>query len=282
MVIGGTGKVGTLLVTTLAANGAKVRVLVRSEDRVALLPTGVDPAVVSIVDDPDGAQAAFDGIDQVFMLNRPVATEVVEGVLAVLLARRAGVRRFVYQSVFHAEAHAHLPHVASKVAIGTAVRNSGMAWTLLSPNHFFQNDWMTREALSDGRYVVPIGGVGCSGIDAQDIAAAAARVLSSDGHDGMDYPIVGRQVLNGAACAAAWSEVLRRPVTYDTDPARWRASSPMPAWLGLDLMTMYETFGRDGYIASEREMDSTVRLLGRQPVDYADYVTRTAAQWGLS
>lgn len=285
LVIGGTGKVGPHLVQRLRTLAMEVRVLVRSADRVGLVPAGVEAVAAAIVDDPDGARAAFEGVDQVFMLNRPTLGEVVEGVFAVELARAAGVRRFVYQSVFEAQRHAQLPHVASKVAIGAALKRSGMAWTILCPNHFFQNDWMTRDALAtQRRYCVPVGHVGCSSVDVRDVAEAAAMVLSGSGHDGEEIPIVGPEVLTGPDCAAAWSRALGRTVTYDTTPAQWRAhtGAQMPAWLGFDLWQMYETFGRSGFVASAEDLARTTALLGRAPAGYASYVAQTAGQWSLS
>ncbi len=283
LVIGGTGKVGTVLVRRLLDLGADVSVLVRSADRVALLPPDVRAHVAAIVDDPESARPAFVGADQVFMLNRPTSSEVVEGVLAIQLARDAGVRRFVYQAVFEADHHAQLPHIASKIAICAALKRSGMAWTILRPNHFFQNDWMTRQPLlAEGRYALPVGPIGCSSVDARDIAEAAARVLGSDGHAFEEYPIVGPQVLAGAGCAAAWSRALGRDVGYDASPEAWSASmaTVMPAWLRFDLSRMYAAFGREGFVGGEADLERTSALLGRMPRAYDEFVAEMAALWG--
>jgi len=282
LVIGGTGKVGSVLVRRLCDAGVEVRVLVRSAARVHLVPSGAVAVAGAIVEDPDGARAAFEGIDQVYMLNQPTAGEVVEGVLAVALARSAGVRRFIYQSVFEVERHAHLPHVASKLAIAAALKGSGMEWTTLSPNHFFQNDWMTRDALLQGsRYTLPVGLVGCSSVDARDIAEAAEKVLTSAGHAHRDYPIVGAETLTGPACAAAWSKALGRDIVYEASPQSWRLQmgALMPKWLSFDLSQMYETFGRQGFNASERDVAMTTELLGRSPRRYEDFVSHTLSQW---
>lgn len=285
LVIGGNGKVGRPLVGRLLACGAAVRVLTRSAERAATIDTRAQPVVADLADDPSSGVAAFAGVGAVYMLNQPTFRETTEGLLAVEIARSAGVRRFVYQSVFRVEELAYLPHVAPKWAIQRAVMQSGMRWTVLSPNHFYQNDHMTRAGLLErGAYTLPVGPIGCSSVDAEDIAAAATIVLTEAGHEGRNYAIVGPRVLTGEDCALAWSEALGRHVRYVGDVDRWREQMKpaMPAWLNFDLALMYRDFARRGFVANEREVAAMHQLLGRPPRPYEDYVRQQAAEWGAA
>ena len=282
LVIGGNGKVGRPLVRRLLDCGAAVRVLTRSADRAAMIDIRAQAVVADIAEEPSSSAAAFAGVDAVFMLNQPTFRETAEGLLAVVLARSAGVTRFVYQSVFKVEELAHLPHVAPKSVIQRAVMRSGMKWTVLSPNHFYQNDQMTRRGLVEmGQYTLPVGPVGCSSVDAEDIAAAAAMVLTGAGHEERNYAIVGPRALAGPDCARAWSEALGRDVTYTGDVDRWQAQMQvvMPAWLNFDLGLMYRDFARRGFIATDRDVAAMHELLGRAPRSYEDYVRQQAAEW---
>jgi uncharacterized protein YbjT (DUF2867 family) len=282
LVIGGNGKVGRLLVGRLLESGARVRVLTRSAERAAMVDTRAQAVVADPAEEPSSSAAAFAGVDAVFMLNQPTFRETAEGLLAVELARSAGVTRFVYQSVFNVDELAHLPHVAPKWVIQRAVMQSGMKWTILSPNHFYQNDHMTRRGLLEmGQYTLPVGRLGCSSVDAEDIAAAATIVLTGGGHEERNYAIVGPRALAGPDCALAWSEALARDVTYTGDVDRWQAQmqSAMPAWLNFDLGLMYRDFGRRGFIATDREVATMHQLLGRAPRPYEDYVRQQAAEW---
>lgn len=282
LVIGGNGKVGRPLVRRLLESGAAVRVLTRSADRATLVDQRAVAVIADLADDPSPCVAAFAGVDAVFMLNQPTFRETAEGLLAVEIARSAGVQRFVYQSVFRVEDLAHLPHVAPKWVIQRAVMRSGMKWTILSPNHFFQNDHMTRAGLLErGQYTLPVGPIGCSSVDAEDIAAAATTVLTGAGHEERNYAIVGPRVLAGADCALAWSKALGRPVQYTGEVERWREQmkSAMPAWLNYDLALMYRDFAQRGFIANDREVAAMHELLGRPPRPYEDYVRQQAAEW---
>jgi uncharacterized protein YbjT (DUF2867 family) len=282
LVIGGNGKVGKPLVENLVSGGLAVRVLTRSAERAAALDERVEGVVADIANDPLASGAAFDGVDTVFMLNQPTVQETVEGLFAVELARIAGVSRFVYQSVFRVEELAYLPHVAPKLVIQRAVMQSGMRWTILSPNHFFQNDLLSRTSLLErSQYSVPVGAVGCSSVDAGDIAAAAVVVLTGNGHDGKNYSIVGAEALTARDCADTWGKALGTPVKYLEDVQLWRESLPpiMPAWLKFDLSLMYEDFGRRGFVATEQDVACIHELLGREPTRYQSYVLRQAGEW---
>ncbi|MDX3910315.1 MAG: NAD(P)H-binding protein [Sphingobium sp.] len=282
LVIGASGKVGKPLVRELLAKGVSVRALTRSAERAASLDPRVEAVVADITGDPLSSRPAFQGIDAVFMLNQPTFQETAEGLLAVELARSAGVVRFVYQSVFRVDDLAYLPHVAPKLVIQLAVMGSGMGWTILSPNHFYQNDQMTQfSLLKRGEYSVPVGLVGCTSVDVSDIAAVAAVALTGSGHDGRNYPVVGPQLLNGEDCAAIWSEALGTGIRYTGDVEQWQqaARSVLPPWLSFDLGMMYRDFGRRGFVASECEIAQMQELLGRAPRRYEEHVASLAAEW---
>jgi len=282
LVIGGTGTVGALLVENLVRRGIEPRVMVRSASRVSLVPTGANAVIGNLVADPQGAAAAFQGIEAVFMLNPPSENETIEGLIAVELARSAGVRRFVYQSCHRLEEMAHLPHLGAKLAISHAVAKSGMDYTFVCPNHFFQNDIRLRTELTEqGRFAEPLGGIGVWGVDARDIAEAAAIVLTSDGHTGQSYNLVGPENITGESRAAIWAEALSRTVTYVDDPDTWRAGlwPGIPGWLVFDLTLMYGHFAKSGMPGTPGEVERLTRLLGHSPRSFKAFARECAIDW---
>jgi len=282
LVLGGTGKVGTHLLKHLVEQKETVRVLVHKPERAALVPPQAEAFVADVVEDPEAASAAFRGVDTVFMLNAVTPQETVEGLLVLAIAKAAGVRRFVYQSA-HSLSHLHhVPHLGVKVAIEEAVKSSGLAYTIISPNHFFQNDEDTREALlQHGTYLSPFGAVGCWRVDVRDVAEATARVLTSEGHDGTNYALIGPENLTGPRCAEKWAHALGRSVRYEGDIGAYQAAiGPfLPPWLVLDLGLMLTEVGEHGMVGSAEELEALTSLLGRPPRRYDDYVAECAAQW---
>jgi uncharacterized protein YbjT (DUF2867 family) len=213
------------------------------------------------------------------MLNAATLHETVEGLMVVSMAKAAGVKQFVYQSTHSLSQLHHVPHLGAKLTIQEAVRSSGMAYTIISPNFFFQFDEDIRDALiSYGTYLNPFGEVGCWRADVRDIAEAAAIVLTSDGHAGKNYALTGPENLTASQCAQKWQEALGRPVRLG-DVGEWQAALQpyLPAWLLNDLTLMYAEIAKHGMLGNAEEVATLSNLLGRAPRSYDDYVSERAA-----
>lgn len=282
LVLGGTGTVGSAVVEALLAHGAEVRVPSRSEEKLAQLPDGAE-GVVGDLREPSTYDAIFADFDRLFLLNAVAPTELQEGLVALEEARKAGADRIVYLSVHRAEAGEHVPHFASKVAIERALAGAGVPYTILRPNNFYQNDLMMREAIVEhGVYPQPIGSVGLSRVDVADIAEAAVNALLLPGHLGETYPLVGPDALTGVDCARMWGEALGRDVVYggdDLDAWSEQALQAMPAWMVYDFRMMYRLFQEEGLEATDRDLEATRRILGREPRSFRDWTAETAEGW---
>jgi uncharacterized protein YbjT (DUF2867 family) len=282
LVIGGTGKVGRPLVRELICRGVDVWVAVHSQERAALVPDPAAAIVLDFLQDPRGALSAFEGADAVYMLNRASTIETAEGTMAVLLAREARVGHFVYQSVHRLDELAYLPHVASKLAIQNALTTSGLSYTLICPNHFYQNDETVLGVLTEkGVYATPLGAIGCDGVDARDIAEAGAVALTQDGHAERIYALVGPERLTSQGAAAIWSEALGRPIRAAEGTEAWEEATRAfaPPWMHYDLSRMYKGFGERGLCGRPEDVEAVTALLGRPPRSYRDYVFEKAAEW---
>jgi uncharacterized protein YbjT (DUF2867 family) len=282
LVLGGTGTVGSLVVRGLLERGEKVRVLTRSLERAGSLPKGAE-AVIGDLSDPSTYEKSFADYDSLFLLTANGPTDLMEGLGAVNEAKRTKARRVVHLSIHDVEKCAEAPHFASKIAIELALKESGLAWTILRPNNFYQNEvWFKDAILQYGVYPQPIGNVGISRVDTRDISEAAVRALTESGHAGKTYALVGPQALTGADCAAALSKGLGKPVAYAGDDlAAWKKSMApyMPAWAVYDYAIMYASFQAKGLKATPAQLAETRAIVGHEPRSYGDYVEETAAAW---
>jgi uncharacterized protein YbjT (DUF2867 family) len=284
LVIGATGKVGSILVRKLLEKKADVRVLCRSAERVASLPKEVETVVADLIQNVDEAAETFKGVDAVFMLNPFTPSETTEGLLAVQYARAAGVRKFVYQSVHRLEEVDYIPHIAPKLAIERAIKGSGMQWTIVRPSYFFQNDANSKPGLEKGLYTAPVGPVGVSSVDAGDIAEAEANILTEGGHEGKVYNLVGPDVITGETCAATWSEVTGKQIRYVGNVDGWRAATKafMPPWINSSLGMMYKNINDRGMLSEGDDVKTVATLLKRPARSYRDFVAQLAGSWGMS
>lgn len=282
LVIGGTGTVGSAVARELKARNVEVYLLTRSPDKARSIPEGMH-AVIGDTFSPATARQVFRDMDGVFMANASSPSESNEALMSVCGAKEAGVRRFVYLSIHDVDKGAYLPHFGTKIGVEAGLRASGMEWTSLRPNNFFQNDyWYQEFILKYGVYPQPLGSAGLHRVDVRDIAEAAAIVLTTDGHAGQLYDLVGPAAVTGPECAALWSAALGRPIAYGGDDMEaWEQGTLayLPDWLTYDYRLMYEFFQREGLRATPAAIERLTALLGHAPRGYEAFVRETAAAW---
>jgi uncharacterized protein YbjT (DUF2867 family) len=282
LVIGGTGTVGSQVVRELLARKAAVRVLTRSGDKAKGLPAGAEGVIGDLLD-PGTVRSVFKGIDSVFMLLAVSATETHEGLMAVNGMRMAGVKRIAYMSVHNLDQALHLPHFGSKLPIETVLKTSGISYTILRANNFFQNDYLFRDAMiTHGVYPQPIGDVGLSRVDVRDIAEAAAIVLTTPGHEGQTYNLVGPDVHTGKSTAEVWGRALGKTIAYggnDLDAWEQQSLQFLPAWMVFDFKLMYSFFQDKGLTSTQSDIERQTKLLGHSPRNFEDFAMETARLW---
>ena len=281
LVTGGTGTVGSQVVRELLARGQQVQVLTRDPGK-AKLPTGVT-AVQGDLGQVESVRRVFKGVDGVFLINTVSPTEIYEGLMAMCAMRLENVKRVVYVSVQDADKAAWLPHFGGKVGVEEAVRRSGIPFTILRPNNFYQNDYYYKDVLLQyGVYPQPLGSAGLNRVDVRDIAEAAAVALTAGGHEGESYDLVGPEVHTGESTAAVWARALGKPIAYGGDDLEaWEKQSLqyMPDWAVFDFKNMYAFFQEHGLKATPEAIERQTRLLGHAPRSFGAFVGETASAW---
>jgi uncharacterized protein YbjT (DUF2867 family) len=280
LVIGGTGLIGTAVVAELVRRQADLRLLVREEG--TSVRNGVETAVGDLLD-PSAVARALQGCDQLYLLNAVTPDELTQGLIAYDLAKRAKLRHVVYHSVFRVDEFHDVPHFAAKFAIESALRAFDVPWTVIRPNYFFQNDAAQRNSLlKAGVYTAPLGEVGISAVDVRDIAEAAAIALTTDGHAGRIYNLVGPELLSGPTAAELWSRALGRTIRYgghDMDAFEAALADHAPAWSAFDMRMMFQGYLERGFAAQPADIETVTTLLGHPPRRYEAFAQEMAAEW---
>jgi uncharacterized protein YbjT (DUF2867 family) len=275
LVIGGTGTVGSQVVRQLLRHGQPVRVLVTSPQTAALLPEGAEP-VIGDLDLPATLPPAFEGIGSVFLVNRHSFTEVAQGAYVLAAAKRAGVRKIVYQSRYNVRSTgAGVGQLTAKISIENMLARTGLAYTLVSPTHFYQNDLSLCDEIAGGMYSQPLGNVGVSRVDARDVAEVAVQALLGDRYDGLNLPVAGPEALTGESTARILGDILGHRVAYvGDDLGRWAESAKRryPGQPVADWVKLYGSFQAQGLVVTAADLSLVTQLLGRTPRSYAAFV----------
>lgn len=283
LVTGATGNVGRNVVDHLVQRGADVRALVRDPAK-ADFPASVDIAKGDLLD-VDSLRAAFSGVSTLFLLNGVVADEFTQALVALAVAREAGIERIVYLSVIHSDLYVNVPHFAGKYGVERMIEEMEMHATILRPAYFMDNEVTIKDAIASyGIYPMPLGDKGLAMIDARDIGEIAAIELIRREEAPAPLPtarlnLVGPDTITGAGAAAIWSEVLGRPIAYpgdDTAGLEQTLRQVMPSWMALDMRLMAERFVSDGMVPENGDVAQLETLLGRPLRNYRDYAAQIA------
>jgi uncharacterized protein YbjT (DUF2867 family) len=284
LVTGATGTIGSLVVEGLAAAGAEVKALVRQPGK-RRFPAGVTEAVGDLTDVPS-MRAALSSVRTLFLLNAVTPDELTQALIALNLAREAGIQRIVYLSVIHADRYTNVPHFTSKHTVERMIESLDIPATVLRPAYFMQNERMVQQVIQGhGVYPMPIGSAGVSMIDTRDIAdIAVAELLRRDGAPEplprLTLDLVGPDALTGTAVAKAWSGALGRDVNYGGDDVtafESQMASFGPAWLAYDMRLMMAGIQKIGMRGEEGAVNRLQTILGRPLRTYADFVREGAA-----
>ncbi|MDH6590504.1 uncharacterized protein YbjT (DUF2867 family) [Variovorax sp. TBS-050B] len=283
LITGASGNVGRQVVQQLVGRGAAVRALVRDPSKISF-PAGVEIVQGDLLD-VDALRHAMTGVSTLFLLNGVVPDEFTQALVALNLARDAGIERIVYLSVIHSDRYLNVPHFAGKFGVERMLEQMGFGATILRPAYFMQNDLTVKDVvLGHGVYPMPIGSKGLAMIDTRDIAEIAAVELldraRSEPSPLKRLNLVGPDTLRGHDVAGIWSAALGRPIAYggdDTAGFEKNLRNFMPSWMAYDMRLMSERFLSEGMEPEPGDVARLTTLLGRPLRSYRDFASELSA-----
>ncbi|MGV4989017.1 NmrA family NAD(P)-binding protein [Streptomyces sp. NRAIS4] len=211
LILGGTGRTGSLLADALVRRGSATRTAARS---------GAD--VRFDWDDPATHAAALAGADRLYLVTPTMRVSYADQVGAFLdLAEAAGVRHVTYLSVYNADQAP--PQIDIAAVEADMASRSTITYSVLRPAWVMQNFADGHIPVIGGVITVPSAGNTEAFVDAADIAAVAAEtLLDPETHVGATYSLTGPQALTFGDVADVIAAVSGRPVAYrDIDQEAW-------------------------------------------------------------
>jgi NAD(P)H dehydrogenase (quinone) len=270
-VTGATGAVGTRLTARLAAVGARQRLVVRDPARAPRI-AGAEVRRASDYGAGDEMRAALDGAATLFLIPAAEAPDRVEQhTTAIDAALDAGVRRIVYLSFFGASPDATFTLGRDHWHTEQHIRATGLEWTFLRMNLYM--DFIPSMVQPDGVIRGPAGDGRVAAILRDDVAAAGAAVLTSNGHDGRTYDLTGPDAFSLSDAAELMSRLSGKAIRFEdeTDEEAFasRAVFGAPEYEVRGWVSSYWAI-REGSLAA---VSGDVReLTGRDPVSLAAYL----------
>jgi uncharacterized protein YbjT (DUF2867 family) len=216
----GNGMFGKALAEQLLKMDLRIRIMVRDKSKCIIDHPNAE-IVTGDMDKPETLKPAMTGIDSVF-LSTPMDVRIAsrEGNI-INAAKENGVGQIV--KIFGAVKHEGDQLVEEHQQALDYLKNSGISWTLISPNSVMETSLLSMSASIRFMHAI----YGCSGtgkvglVALQDVTRASAVVLTSAGHSGRNYELTGPESLDMTSVADCFSRVLGRKIRYiDLDEKR--------------------------------------------------------------
>lgn len=213
LVLGSTGRIGSMLVANLERMSHAVQVVYssRTREQVEAWRGEGKEAVYLDLNDARSFPAALAGVDRLFLATAYNVDMVHQSKTIVDAAAEATVKFIVHLGIF-GNGRMTDPHFAWHEMVERYIEGSGIEWAHLHP-HVFMDNLLTVTPLVNGKFVWFMGDKAVGWVAPEDVAAVAAQVLveGPERHSGKQYWL-STEVLNGAQAAAEISSGLGEPV----------------------------------------------------------------------
>jgi len=159
--------------------------------------------------------AALEGVEKLLLISSSeVGQRAVQHRNVIDAAKAAGVKFIAYTSLLHADRSPlglHVEHVDTEQYLAT----SGIPYALLR-NGWYSENYLASvpPALEHGVFIGSAGEGKIASATRADYAAAAAKVISSEGHAGKVYELAGDEAWTLSELAAELSKQSGKPVVY--------------------------------------------------------------------
>lgn len=279
LITGATGNIGKELINLLSAKGISYNAMVRSIERAKELEAlpGIT-LVQGDFDDEGSMDTALTGIERAFLLTNSSEHAEEQQIRFVNAAKKAGVKHIVKLSQWAADAGSPVRFLRYHAAVEAAIKASGMTYTFLRPNLFMQGLLGFKDVIKSGhKFFATAGEAKISLIDIRDIAAVAAAVLTTDGHENKVYDLTGPEALTHQQLADIFSDILTHPIHFinvpEEDMKKALLDVGFPGWQADGLLEDYAHYRlNEAAVVTDTVQDVTgvkARTFSQFVTDYA-------------
>jgi len=275
-ITGATGQLGQLVIEELLKTvpASQIVAIVRNPAKAEALSNQGIVGRQGDYTDQAAFTTALNGVDKLLLISSSeVGQRATQHQNVINAAKAAGVKFIAYTSLLHADTSPlglHVEHVETEKALA----ESGVPYALL------RNGWYTENylasappALEHGVFIGAAGEGKIASATRADYAAAAAKVVSEDGHAGNVYELAGDSAWTLSELAAELSKQSGKPVAYqnlsEADFAAALKGVGLPAGLA-DMLADSDTGASKGGLFDDSRTLS--KLIGRPTTTLAESV----------
>jgi uncharacterized protein YbjT (DUF2867 family) len=267
---GVTGAVGGRVAGLLAKGDAPLRFIARDPAKCPPIEAEVREASY---DDAAAMTDALRGVGALlFVSGREDKDRLDHHRSVVEAAAAAGVRKIVYTSFIGAAPDSTFTLGRQHYSTEGFIRDTGIPYVFLRNNLY--TDFVPYFAGQDGVVRGPAGEGRLGWVTRDDIAEAAATVLTTSEHDGTTFDMTGPESIDLYETAERYGRFVGRPITYHPETVdeayASRAVYGAPDWEVDGWVTSYLAIANG---EMDVVSDSVERLKGHPPQSLEDFLT---------
>jgi NAD(P)H dehydrogenase (quinone) len=280
-VTGASGKLGTGVVRHLLTRtpASDIVAITRSPEKLAAVSSQGVNVRKGDFNDRSGLEKALSGVERLLIIPGSDLTPNVRPAqhrAAIGAALSADVRHIIYVSSVGARPGSSDGIMETHFATELSLITSGVPWTLLRMSIYAEMllDGV-RQALSSHRYAA-LSGAPAAYIVRDDLAAAAAGLLTTNGHEGVTYHASGPASLTAVQIADIIARVSQTTVQFSAITVEQLESGLASAGLPPGIISAVSKFQQALQAGAFDVVTGDVgRLSGRQPESVEDFLRRS-------
>lgn len=277
-----TSLTGKAVVKAMASRDLEVRAMIHSARNCdAMLSLGAKEIVTGDIASRDDLLSAMTGMDSVYYISPTAREDEAEiGKMAIRVAKEAGVRRFIYQSVLHA-IEPELPHHRQKLEVERALVDSGLDYSIVQPAPFMQNILNAKEALLRNHIFVQKFFTGRNStnlinlIDADDFGNCVAEIALGRGYQYSTLELCGPQNLSVSDILSAMEKVIGQEIELryvpDDELRKSMTEREAPDYSIETLLKMFRHYNEGDFCGSPFTASAILKKL---PTSFIEFLNR--------
>lgn len=281
LVTGATGNFGKTTIDFLLKKGIEAKnisALVRDEAKAVELAEKGIQIKVGDYDNYESLVSAFQGIEKLLLVSgTDLVNRSTQQLNAVKAAKEAGVKHIVYTS-FERKNETETSPISflaqSHIDTDNAIKSSGLSYTIMRNNLYLDvlPMFLGEKVLETGIYF-PAGEGQAAYVSRNDLAEAAANILSTDGHENKEYATNNIENYSMNEIAATLSLITNKEVFYLNPNTEDYQAALTQAGVPAEYIGMFVGFGeaiKQGEFQSENS--DLEKLLDRKPVSLTEFL----------
>jgi uncharacterized protein YbjT (DUF2867 family) len=275
LVTGATSAVGTAVIEELLARKIPVRAFVHQPSAAERLEAQGAEAFVGDMTERASTQQALQGIERVYLISPPSEQLFAIEHLWAEEARQAGIHSVIKQSEIGADPQSFSPLLQQHGKAEEAIRTSGVPYTILRTLYLMQNfgPMYAQSIRTRGMIFAPLANARISYVDARDVGAVAAQLLTEEGHQDQEYEVTGPEALSCGQLAEIFSTLLDVPVRYTAisdEEAQQAFLKRYSAWATHAVLTLLQFYRQGGGASVTRVIED---VTAHKPCTVVTYLT---------